>query len=107
MIFPCADCPFCSVGSVQVGRHELELNLVFVHDLYEVCRAFVVEDLKFWFESTIGKVFIYRLMCSCYFGSSSIFKGSARMELESTQYVTRMYLFPSVDWMGNLPVRSV
>ena len=73
MIFPSADCPFRRVGSVQVGRHELKRNFVFVHNLYEVCRAFVVEDLKLWFESTIGKVFIYRLMCSCYFGSSSIF----------------------------------
>ena len=48
MVFPCLDGSFGRVAAMDVGRHSLEINVVFVERFFEFVRAFVVEDEQLW-----------------------------------------------------------
>ena len=55
MVFECPDGPFRCVSSVNMRWHKLTLDVFFIEERFESFGCFVVESLKFGFESGLGK----------------------------------------------------
>ena len=55
VIFVGLDGSFSSVGAMQVGGHELIVDALFVHELFETFRAFIIKHLEKGAEAVIGK----------------------------------------------------
>ena len=74
MVFPCADCSFSCICTVEMGRHELKRDVVFPHNFDKFCGTFIVQDFKSWCQSSILQVRVYDLMSACNLAGSSVFQ---------------------------------
>jgi hypothetical protein len=64
VVFECADCTFGGVSSVDVGRDELEVDLLVRHVGFEGGGGFVVESLELRFEASGAEEGVGPLVCS-------------------------------------------
>ncbi len=73
MSLPGAYCSFCGVAAVHVGRYQLEMDLLFLVELFEGVGCFVVEPVCVGFETPLCEVVVYFLVGFEYFSASAIF----------------------------------
>jgi hypothetical protein len=48
MVFESTNGPFSSIHTMDFGRDTLEINFILLEGIFELLRAFVVEDMEFW-----------------------------------------------------------
>ena len=53
-----ADCSFCGVAAVHVGRYQLEIDLIFLVELFEGVGCFVIEPVCVEFETPLCEVVV-------------------------------------------------
>ena len=107
MVLPRLYVPLCCISYVNLRWDQMKRFPFFCHKCFKCIRALIIQNVYFWFQTSIFQCILYIL----YTLVSSVlffdFVGSTMMEFKYCLYATIMYLYTCADVTGNLPVWSV
>jgi len=63
VVFECADCAFGHIALMDVGWHQLVVNVLVSEECFKSCQSLIVQTLEAWLQFSTTEVCMQALEC--------------------------------------------